>query len=545
MPPLAVVAVGLGAALRMLALGKSLYIDEIVTITVATQPLARMGDVMRQIDASPALYPLLLHGWLLVVHADWWARLLSATFGIAAVWVAFLLARRAFGDVAGVAAAFVAALAPAHVHYAQYVRSYSLFTLLAGVQLLLFFDLMRLGHLPLTARLKPGTTNVRAGQLTARLEPGTTNVRVVPAARVIAFVAVTAALFYTHYLSLLAIVPEAMYAAYAGRRHPRAALEWGVATIVAGALFLPGVPLLRHNLQVDRIRNDERPRPPPAVRLLPNLMGELTVGQRALGFSNPWLRRATLAAGAVVFPALLMTGVRAGWRTHRDGTLLLLLFAFVPVAVYVLSGRRLVAVRFFLPFMLGYVALVGNGLAALGARARAVAAVAVAVIGVVPLAHFYTRFDWSYDHARVARAVDERWHPGDAMGFVHPYEALFYRWYLGPTVPMKGLVFTALEDQPGYVIKPPAIRFDSARPRVEAMGRQYDRVWIVGQSARSFASNAAEEQRLFAWMDARYGRLDDLSALTGGDPVVRLYAGAPARQADTSAVGRKEPSHPR
>lgn len=512
-PPLAVAALGLAAALRLLALGKSLYIDEIVTLTVATQPLARMGDVMRQIDASPGLYPLLLHAWLATSHADWWTRFLSAIFGIGAVWTVFLLARRAFGDRAAIAAALVAAIAPAHVHYAQYVRGYSLFTLLAGIQLLLFYDWM-------TAARRP------------------------PGWRTVAFVAATAAMFYTHYLSLLAIVPEALFAAYVCRRNARAAGEWAIAMVAAAVLFLPGTPLLLHNLRFDRLRNEDRPAPPSPVTLLPNLMGELTVGQRALGFSDPRVRRATLAAAAIVFPALLVVGTRAGWQRSREATVLLLLFAFVPVAVYVLSGRRLVAVRFFLPFMLGYIVLLGNGLAALQSGARAVAAVSVAVICAVPLLHFYTRFDWSYDHARVARALHERWRPGDALLFVHPYEAFYYRWYLGPDVPMKGIVFTALEDQGVYVIKPPALELDAVRSRVVAFMEQYDRVWIVGQSTRSFASDAMEERRLFTWIDG-YGRLDDLSGLTGGDPIIRLYPGRlrPREKAD-EATG-KEQSHPR
>src|ERR1017187_4458332 len=77
--------IALAAVLRVGALGKPLYIDEIVTLTVATQPLASMAGVMRQIDASPALFPLLLHFWLTISHADVWARLLPAIFGLLAV----------------------------------------------------------------------------------------------------------------------------------------------------------------------------------------------------------------------------------------------------------------------------------------------------------------------------------------------------------------------------------------------------------------------------------------------------------------------------
>ena len=64
-------------------------------------------------------------------------------------------------------------------------------------------------------------------------------------------------------------------------------LRWTAAVGLALVLFLPGVPLLLHNMAFDRIRNEDRPPPPPAYRLVPDLVAELSLGQRALGFSDP------------------------------------------------------------------------------------------------------------------------------------------------------------------------------------------------------------------------------------------------------------------
>jgi hypothetical protein len=89
---------------------------------------------------------------------------------------------------------------------------------------------------------------------------------------------------------------------------------------------------------------------------------------------------------------------------------------------------------------------------------------------------------------------------------------------------MRGLVFTALEDQPGYVIKPPQLEFEPARRRVERAATEFSRLWVVGQSRRSFASDPSEQARLLAWMDARFSPLGDLDAVTDGDPEIRLYA---------------------
>jgi len=81
-----------------------------------------------------------------------------------------------------------------------------------------------------------------------------------------------------------------------------------------------------------------------------------------------------------------------------------------------------------------------------------------------------------------------------------------------------------LKDQPGYVIRPADLDVDRARARVERAASRFSRVWVVGQSKRSFASSTADQARLLAWMDARWQPIGDLAAVTGGDPDIRLYA---------------------
>ncbi len=226
----------------------------------------------------------------------------------------------------------------------------------------------------------------------------------------------------------------------------------------------------------------------------------------------------------MLFPTVLVVGVIDGWRRNRAATGLLLLAAVLPIAVYLLTGRRLVAVRFFVPFMVGYLVLLGNGLASMRPGVRTVATLALVVLCAVPLTHFYGTFQWSYDHRAVARTIRERWRPGDVLLFVHPYEALYYRWYLGADVPAVGLVFTALEDQGTYVIKPPDLQFDLARRHILEAAARYERMWVIGQSPRSFASDPAEEQRVLHWMDGRYSSESVARPPgLGAEPELRLY----------------------
>jgi mannosyltransferase len=485
----------LAALLRVLALDKPLYIDEIVTITVGVQPLDRMGSVMRQIDASPALYPLLLHAWMKVARSDAWVRGLSALLSVLTVGAVFLLGRRCFSPQAGLAAAFIMAIGPAHIHYAQYVRGYSLLSCLITTQVLVFIICMK------------------AERSGSRLWGW-----------FMALSLLTVAAFYAHYLSALLMIPEGLYGTWCVWHRRYLLVPWAAAMVCAGMLFLPGVPLLAHNIEFDRIRNEQRAEPPSTLTVLPNLLSELSVGQRLLGFSNPNLRRATLAAAAILFPLLTLIGLKAGWQHNRSETVLMALISFLPMAIYIGTGRRLIAVRFFVPFMAGYVVLLGQGLASLGPPARRAALVALVLTCGIPLQHFYRQYAWSYDHRAIAAAMAAQLEPRDALLFVHPYEALYYRWYLGSAVAMKGLTFTALEDQPGYVIKPGTLRLEQAQSSVIVAARAHDRLWLVGQSPRSFASDAATQRELVAWMRSTFGQpVLDLGSVTGRDPEILVF----------------------
>ena len=482
----------LAAALRAGALDKPFYVDEISTITVASQPFSRMAETMREIDASPALYPVLLHAWIGISRSDAWVRTLPALFGVLAVAVVGLVGRRAFGWRTGLAAAFVMAIAPAHVHYAQYVRNYSLFTLLAAAHVLLFIDWLD-DRVPATRR------------------------------RAALALLGTVALLYTHYLSVLLFAGEAVAGLWRLKDIRGRVLAWGGIVVLGGVLFLPGLPLFLHNAQFDRVRNADRPDPPSLVRVIPDLAGELMVGQRNLGFDDPVVRRATLAAAAVLFPALWVCGVVRGVRGRSDVVVILCAVSLVPIAIYLGSGRKLVAVRFFLPFAVGYLVLLGHGLASLRGAVRWVAVAALCVVSAIPLAHFYGTYSWSYDHRAVARAMEARAQPGDVVLVTHPYEAFYYRWYLGDRIPVRGLLFTPIDEQETYVIKPAAVRFERARARILEAAADHPRMWLVGQSKRSFAADAVEEARIIAWMEGTYHRADDLGALTGADPIIRLY----------------------
>ena len=116
---------------RVLAIGDALWIDEGLSVGIASFPLAEIPGVLRM-DGSPPLYYMLLHVWSeLNPGAEAALRLPSVIFAVLTVPVAFWAARRLFGNRAGWVAAGLFAFDPFITIYAQEARMYSLMILLS------------------------------------------------------------------------------------------------------------------------------------------------------------------------------------------------------------------------------------------------------------------------------------------------------------------------------------------------------------------------------------------------------------------------------
>jgi len=141
---LLLLAIALGLALRAQDLGReSLWADEVNQFWGLDKPFGSfLADRWTLLD--PPLNDVIAWGWNAVVRA--WApthatdeaviRTPVVVFGVAAIAAAALVARAAFGPVAGVVAAFVLATNPYHVRYSQEARMHALVPLLAMVAML-------------------------------------------------------------------------------------------------------------------------------------------------------------------------------------------------------------------------------------------------------------------------------------------------------------------------------------------------------------------------------------------------------------------------
>ena len=117
--------------LRTRSLDAALWIDEGLSVGIASYGLLDIPGVLEQ-DGSPPLYYLLLHVWMrLLGDSETATHALSVVFAVLAVPAAFWAGRSLFGARAGWIAAALAGINPFLTFYAQETRMYSLVAVLA------------------------------------------------------------------------------------------------------------------------------------------------------------------------------------------------------------------------------------------------------------------------------------------------------------------------------------------------------------------------------------------------------------------------------
>lgn len=212
----------LAFGLRAYRLGtQSIWYDEALSVHYARQPLPELLRLVATSD-HPPLYFLLLHAWLRLgafgrPTVEFLVRFPSLLAGVLLVPVAYVLGRRLLTPRAAILAAFLTAVSPFHVWYAQETRMYTLAVLLTALA----------SYVLLRALLR------------AAYEPP---VRLWSA---YAFLIILA--LYTHfYTTFILLAHFAFVAWYAWREGGgrvkeawRVGRPWAVATLAAVAFFLP------------------------------------------------------------------------------------------------------------------------------------------------------------------------------------------------------------------------------------------------------------------------------------------------------------------
>lgn len=271
------------------------WIDEGMTIGIASHPLGSIPELMRQ-DGSPPLYYLVLHVWTSVFgSSEAQTHVLSTLFALAAIpaglWVGWSLLGRRTGWILAV----LMAVSPFLARYAAETRMYSLVVLLA----MLAFGCFLHGFVFRRRRYVP------------------------------AFVVLLTLLLYTHnwglFFALGASVAMVPCFAFSSDRR-RFFLDAALAAAAIAMLYAPWVSTLLYQRAHTGAPWATRPTLEDMrdeIALL--LGGEAAVVALALGagvalgamLRRPWNRVALVVAAAAVVPAVIVAG---GWVVSRGSS---------------------------------------------------------------------------------------------------------------------------------------------------------------------------------------------------------------------------------
>ncbi len=116
--------------------------DEIIDLQIAR---SSWSEITYLADGFPPLHHLILKFVLLLTDWDMAGRWLCLSYGVLAVPIVGLLARRIAGSRCGTIAAFVLAISPMHAFYTQECRSYALYFLVTALAAWLFWRALQIG----------------------------------------------------------------------------------------------------------------------------------------------------------------------------------------------------------------------------------------------------------------------------------------------------------------------------------------------------------------------------------------------------------------
>ncbi len=176
-------------------------------------------------DIHPPGYYLLLHYWRAAFgQSEFALRSLSVVAGLALVALTYLLGRRLYDETTGLVAAFLGAISPFAVYYAQEARMYALLGALSALSSLLVARILQ----PTGRPRSRGAPSL--GALTA-------------------YVGISAAGLYTHYAFVFVVVAHSvafgvwwLAELLGGRRHWGSLAAWAGAQAGVFLLYLPWLP---------------------------------------------------------------------------------------------------------------------------------------------------------------------------------------------------------------------------------------------------------------------------------------------------------------
>lgn len=406
---------------------QSLWLDEIMSLTVARRPLFEMLDFFRGLPEQHPLYYLLLHGWLELGDSEFVLRGFSVVFGVLTVPMLFGMVREVVDEVTAWIATGLLTFSPFWLFYAQEARMYTLLGFLTVVQTWLF----------LRWTATRGRWHAAAYVLTGVLG------------------------VYTHLFFLFVPLSHVVWHGVVSWKDPEE--DVGVTLLPVAAVYTAYVPwavfLLLHFPEGQGWKGMEH-----VLFGVPYSLFRFSAGYSELLANVGWKSRIgellqanwlVLSLVGVGWGIPLLAGVRESLRVRRDSALLLAGLMVPIVASLILSVKTIVVgERYYVVGFPFYLALVALGLRALwkgGGKERAAGVVAAALVVAVSVnslhGHFYNEGFGKEQWRSVAQQVAAEAEAGDVADFHRDYVENSFRYYYsrspGPDLPTATRVDTS------------------------------------------------------------------------------------------------------
>lgn len=125
---LTLAAIVAAAAIRLIGIDYSLWLDEIASVVFARQPVSRLWSDWMVRETNPPLFYTILHYWIAVFgSSDLAVKSLATLFGVGNIIVIALIARRLGGSwLPALVATLFIAVNPLHIFYSQNARAFTL-----------------------------------------------------------------------------------------------------------------------------------------------------------------------------------------------------------------------------------------------------------------------------------------------------------------------------------------------------------------------------------------------------------------------------------
>ncbi|HOV75680.1 MAG TPA: glycosyltransferase family 39 protein [Candidatus Hydrogenedentes bacterium] len=394
----------LGLALRLLWLGSRPYWQDEVHGLIAGEDLLKMFQGNMLANHPPLTYVLVqAWRWLGMDHTEWTMRLLPALTGTATLVAVYFLGKRLGGVRAGLAAAFLLAVNPLHVHHSQELKEY---IYLPGVVCVMGYCLFEAAE-----SNRP---------------------------RWWAAYAFTAGLAcHTELFAAPLLVALNLWMLIRLRKHGNRFTGWILGNAGGALLVAPVLPLILKKTQDTLLLAPDWwvPAPNPMTFLF-------FLKAIAFGYSDlkPYFYFAM-----ILFHLLVAAGFVVVWKRNRYAALFLGMWFVLPVLmIYALSHvtQSAFLIRSMIPYAMALFVLAGMAVAAFRPASLGIAAAGtVALIGAFSLnERYHERFPLhemphrpgvhpAMDSDRAARFIADRWQEGDVVvhGGVASY--LPFYWY--------------------------------------------------------------------------------------------------------------------